>query len=330
MPDDKTPGVDLDTYQKEKDEFEDEFNKILEDESDDKSGDDKDKDKSTDKAGEATGDPEKDSKSTDKTSDLSKQTSGLGQPPAATEPVEDDKDTDWKARALEAESKLKDLEAELAKEVQKTKSWNGRITAANKRVKELEDELAKVKADRPTREQLDREGKIAKFKDDFPEFTEFVDAMQQQIDEKTTPAKVEPEPTAADADDQTVDPVDNTNDNDNGDEPTEHYTTITEAHPDIDEILNTGVLMTWIRKQNKLVQPHLENLFQKGSAEQLIEMVNQFKEQTGWKSQLDTGEDEERQKKLDALKAVDSDGSGPPAGAPDKNDYHGAAKEAGL
>jgi hypothetical protein len=109
--------------------------------------------------------------------------------------------------------------------------------------------------------------------------------------------------------------------------------TIRKSHPDLDEMVNTGVLRTWINQQADYMRPHLDLIYQSGTTDQVIDMVKRFKEASGWKSQLDTQGADKRtaqQKKLDSLKEVNSESGGAPPEGPDKNDYDGAAKEAGL
>jgi hypothetical protein len=216
---------------------------------------------------------------------------------------------------------LEEAKTKASKAEQKMSSWEGRIKAANKRVKELEAQLetADVKS---ASNDSDQE-KIDKFRQDFPEFGEVLDVMDKRY-KANTPDKETYDPDAP------LDPVaqtDNTVVKSN--EPTEHFKAIVKVHPDIDELTSSKVIVTWIRKQPDYIRPHLEKVYTKGSSDEVIKMVTEFKSQTGWKSQTETAVDP-KQKKLQAMRQTDgSESPGPKnVDGPDKNDFDGAAKEA--
>lgn len=331
MPDDKGTGVDLDQYQKEKKEFSDAIDEVFAEETktDDeiiKSMDDKQTDKDTNAAsGDATKDSDTDpaaavDSNKDKTDDLF--TTGQEQGVAADESAAaaaatdgtDSGETDWQKKA-------KDAEAELQKERQKTASWNGRITKANQRALDLEAEIEKLKTDQPAKDidsKSDNEV-LDRFRSDFPELADVVDVLQKRIDGNTPAQAKEPVPAAAPTDSEP--------------QTTTHMEDIRKVHKDLDEMVNSGVLLTWINNQADFMKPHLESIYRTGNTQQVIDMVSRFKETSGWKSQLEQHGDNKnksKQEKLDALKEVNSEGGGPPANGPDKNDFDGAAKEAGL
>jgi len=342
MPDDKVAGVDLDQYQKEKEEFEKATDILLSadpektDEEIMKGLDNPEAD-STGEAGDATKDQAKeaDEKSkTDPDPDPINPDQGINPDTSNDKVADNDSDVDWKAKA-------DSLEAELAKERQKTSSWNGRITAANNKVKEYEERIVQLNAkiaagssssDNAESNSNDSETAVLnKFREDFPEMGSVIDIFEKRIDAaKSSRAK--------DTDDNSYDgPTDaevNT-DNDGGKkEPvTDHMKAIREIHPDLDEAVNSGVLLTWINTQPDFIRSTLQTIYEKGSSDQVIKMVSEFKAKSGWKSQLDTAADTENnkaKKKLDAMREVNSDSGGAPSNGPDKNDYAGAAKEAGL
>ena len=101
-------------------------------------------------------------------------------------------------------------------------------------------------------------------------------------------------------------------------------------HPDLDEMVDTGVLKTWINKQKSFLRPHLEAIYTKGNSTQVIEMVGQFKSTTGWKSQLTKPEDTTKQDKLKSMMEVNSETGTPNGKTVDKNDFAQGAKDAGL
>ena len=335
--DDKVAGVDLDQYQKDQDTFEEAVDHVLA--ADPKKTDEEllaemekiDADGSSED-GESTKD------STDKASDdsqavdpnlfgVSPETDGK-KPVVSDEGVTDpdkkldDTEIDWKVKA-------ESLEDELTKEKQKTSSWNGRITAANKRADDAEAKLEEALAAKPKDADSDDSAKsdvavLEGFRNDFPEMANVIDILVKKVDgksdatpvkdtTKTTPIEEEPAGTA-DTDLQGA------------------QAKIRDAHPDLDEAVNSGVLLTWINKQAEFIRPTLQTIYNSGTPDQVIKMVKEFKTKTGWQSQLATDESSKdiskTDDKLKSMIDVNSQSGGAPTDGPDKNDFNGAAEEA--
>jgi hypothetical protein len=223
---------------------------------------------------------------------------------------------DWQQKAELAE-------AELKKERQKTASWNGRITKANTRVEELTKELEDAKAAKPAPSDDGADSDtvvLERFRKDFPEMIEVFDILEKRIESNKSSKAKDPEPAAA-SPDVSTEPIDTST----------QMTTIRDVHPDLDEMVNTGVLRTWINQQADYMRPHLDTIYKSGTPDQVIDMVKRFKEASGWKSQLDqqgSSKKKTSQDKLDSMREVNSESGGAPAEGPDKEDYDGAAKEA--
>jgi hypothetical protein len=230
------------------------------------------------------------------------------------------------------QSRVKALEEELTKEKQKTSSWNGRITAANKRATDLEAELGSAKQKQaPSEEEIAAAAKVKattesdnevldRFKKDFPELTTAFDIMQKRIDGVTTAPDKVPAAKPAEATpakDKIVD---------------EHSTAIRKVHPDLSEMVNTGVLLTWINQQPDFIRPTLETIYNSGKAEDVINMVTEFKDKTSWKSQLTKVGDKNTaaDDKLNSMREVNSETGTPDGKTVDKNDFDQGAKDAGL
>jgi hypothetical protein len=345
MPDDngtvETPEgvVDLDSYEKDKEEFGETLDAILAsdpDKSDEeilKELDAKKDGTETDKAGEATGDQ------SDKTSDegIMSEEDAKGMFTADDASVaqtdndtggdntdESSEGTDWKA-------KYEELDAELKKERQKTSSWNGRITAANKKAEALQKEVdqlrAQVEAKAVDPDKESDQEVLERFREDFPELADVVNVLEKRIT-KSQPAPAQSSEgntdyLEGDSGHSTV--------TDEGEVDTTHTDTIHAVHPDLAEMVNSGVLLSWIQRQKSFIKPALEDVYYRGNAQQVIDLCTQFKKQTGWKSQLDNtnaAQKAEKQSKLDAMKEVNSESAGAPQDGPDKNDFAGAAAEA--
>jgi hypothetical protein len=339
MPEPDDSGiVDLDQHQKDKDEFDATTEAILNaeegtsDEDIIKSMDKpaEEKDDKTGTAGEATKDPIESTDGMLSEDDAKKFATDdgvahLDNSTNADNDKLDPKDAGyWKAKYEASEAILK-------KEQQKTSSWDGRIRAANEKVKVLEQETQTL------REQLeaktidpDKESDtevLDRFRKDFPELAEVVNVLEKRITKTQPPQAKVPEST-----------VTNTEGNsghstvaDEVKTDTTHMDDIHKAHPDLSEMVSTGVLLTWIHKQKPYIKPTLENIYYKGSAQSVVDLCTQFKDSTGWKSQLandDVAKEAAKAKKLADLAEVNSESAGAPAGGPDKNDFAGAFKEA--
>ena len=343
MPKD-TPGVELDQYQKEKDEFDEAMDEVFSAENEDKTNEEiaeelaKKDAKDQDGDGISTKDSDDEAaKKAKATGDSDLLTQGQGVAPddgdastTVTKTIEDPDDIDsWKA-------KVEALEAELTKEKQKTSSWNGRITAANKKVKDLETELETMKqapaaaaADDGSKTKSSTESDndvLDRFRNDFPEMGDVFDIMQKRIDGVST-AK------AKDETDDDVIPTDHVGDDKTLDETMEeHAASIRKVHPDLSEMANTGVLLTWINKQPDFIRPALETIYKSGKAEDVINMVTEFKDKTGWISQLTKVDDKTKNSndKLNSMLQVDSETTTPDGKTVDKNNFDQGAKDAGF
>ena len=334
MPDDKNV---IDEYEKEQEDFDKSVEEIFaEDAKSDEEilkAKEEEEAKKKEEANAASGDATKDSSTTSDGDDTTKKpedadmfTTGQGDGDDSTPAT----DGDNVPSNTELQEKVKSLESELQNEKHKTASWNGRITAANDKVKLLEAKIEELEAakvasdpDRVAQKQSDDEV-LEKFRVDFPELGEVVDVLQRRVD--ASKGKALPDPDPPEPDKSTVAPQAEV---DPATGKTEHMTAIMEIHPDLDEMVNSGVLKTWINKQKPFIQSHLETIYLKGNSSQIIEMVTQFKDSTGWKSQLNT-EDATRQAKLDSMREVNSEHAIPNGDTVDKNDFDAAAKEAGL
>jgi hypothetical protein len=238
--------------------------------------------------------------------------------------------------AMQAE--VEQLKSELQKEKQRTASWDGRIRAANDKVKSLEAENAKLTEQLSTKvatedneqEQSDQEV-MDKFKSTFPELVDVVNILEKKIKVTSTTAKSEVKPEVTPDTTEQVPAADATNTTESTASNTEHYDATRKAHPDLDEAVNTGVLLTWINTQPDYIRPYLESVYYgkngNGSSQQVIDMVTEFKSKSGWKSQIKSG-DKAKDDKLKSMLESEGGSAGAKTDGPDKNDFAGAAKEA--
>lgn len=90
-----------------------------------------------------------------------------------------------------------------------------------------------------------------------------------------------------------------------------HYQAIYDAHPDADSIIESKELAEWIESQPSHVKIGVQNVLQSGSAQQVIEVFNDFKAATG---KTQAGSDDVKAKARQAASAVTSE---PPASLSD-------------
>ena len=239
---------------------------------------------------------------------------------------------DWKVKAEK-------FEADLQKERQRTSSWDGRIKAANKKAKELEAEVKMLRAkldekdSGPSEEEQSDQEVMDKFKETFPELVEVIDIMQRKIDAKASPAK---DPGQSDTTDDDLDP-ESANSDDNVDDTNVAVCDMNEVrkiHRDVDEAVSSGKIVTWINSQPDYIRPSLENVYYGangyGSTQQVIDLVNNFKTQTGWTSDLLKTEDTKADKLNSMMESEGGSGGPVDKTGPDKSDYDAAAKDAGF
>ena len=318
----------IDERANDRKEFEDAFDNILEDSDEDKSEKGEEAKEVDKTAGEATGDAAKDQeKEATPKSDYSFSKDPLPEgddQATGTKPKESDTPTptdDWQKKALA-------IQAELDKEKQKTASWDGRIKAANEKTKVLESQVATLLSERKEKataktaaQDLSDKEKIELFKENFPELGDFADIIERRLDTATkveeVPAKVEPEKPQA--------PAEVTSEN----KELDHFAAIRKDHPELEELVKTGVLETWINQQPDFMRPHLQSIYDNGSSGNIINMITEFKNQTSWQSNV-TVHDKTKQDKLNSMREAEGDSPGPKSEGPDKYDFQATAKEIGL
>jgi len=326
--------VTEDQYQKEEDDFDSVFNDIVDktDEELSESGDDEAK-PTDEQTGESTEDSSAEAKkSDDKEDPIPEANSDQGKEPDTGAGVNQE---DWKSRAEKAE-------AELQKERQRTSSWDGRINAANKKAKALEEEvkslrekLDKKMESQQTEEELSDQEVMSQFKETFPELVEVVDILQKKIDKTSAIKAKAKDPEPADSTyDHDPEPASSDDSAAGAQVAPDHLSQVRAVHKDMDEAVASGQILTWINNQPEYQQGALNDVYYgrngMGTTKQVIDLLSDFKKQTGWKSGLLKNE-ATKQDKLKSMLESEGPGDGPvDRTPPDKNDYAAAAKEAGL
>jgi len=234
------------------------------------------------------------------------------------------------------DERVVELEAELAKERQKTSSWSGRISAANKRADEaeakaadLEERIAKLEAG--SGPDTDGEGstgdKSKLITDFFSEFPEFEAPLRALLAEALGTGKGVTIDEVKQAIQPEIDAVSEKVSAQTAQE--KFFKALSAKHPDAQELVDSGKILDWINQQKAYIAKELERVYRQGTVTEASALLDEFKRTTGYSSQK-TQEHTTTQNndKLASMLEVESDSSGPPAGEPDKNDFDAAADEA--
>lgn len=265
---------------------------------------------------------------------------GLLKGPENTDTVDDPEGTatDETDPIKKLNGELESIKADLASERQRNNSWEGRISAANKRAeeaearaKELEEKLAaggNKPADDNSESSDEDEQVLSQFYDDFPELKAPLKILLKKATGKQKAEVMEEIIPKLKKVDEVVETQKETADS-------EHLNAIRNAHPDIEEIVQSQVMVNWIKQQPSYLRPGLEQVYKNGSTQDAIDLISEFKRVTGYgktktENNTENKNGKDKDDKLKSMMQVDSDSSGPPASEPDKSDYDSAAKEAGL
>lgn len=266
-----------------------------------------------------------------------------GEPKAESDtdtPTEDDdgdgSDSDGDSEGSQEEvdwvSKFKEIEEENLKLTHKMKSWEGRITAANKRAEEAEQKLQtatqKSTQDKDSLPVGDDEDEqvLKDFVDEFPSLEKPIKTIAMRLAKKVVDSKLkelEPQLQRIQGLEQAV--------TETAEE--KHWNMIATAHADWKEIRDSGKLSQWIEAQPSFMRKSLEQVAAEGSAEEVVEMFDMYKESIGESKSTSTqrgSESPPKKKKVQDMSAVDGSSGGPPKrkGKVDKDDFDGAWNEA--
>lgn len=166
-----------------------------------------------------------------------------------------------------------DYKAKYEQELQRTKSWDGRLSAKDREVAALRDELARAKeaAAKVGGSDDADDASVTAFLEEFPELATPIQKMIEKVTKKHGQAvaddmiaKVDRRiaPLAETMQETTVE---------------KHLSTIRAAHSDFETIVKGDDLQTWIGEQPKYMQPSLREVYERGYAEDVVDMLTQYK-----------------------------------------------------
>lgn len=249
-------------------------------------------------------------------------------------PDESDDDSDEQDND---KTELELLQEENEKLTQKMKSWEGRISAANKRAEEWEQKYNETQGSSTDGKDTDKDtGKdkdagtdgeaekiIQDFIEEFPSLEKPIRTMAEKVANQLLEKKLDELKPMLEKIDRVESVVEESTSE-------RHFDTITNAHEDWREIRDSGKLHAWVDKQSPVLKRSLESVLQDGTAEEVIELFDLYKESAGISKQKDRQRENDIDDKAKAHMAVDGSSGGPPKrkGKADKDDFDAAWKEA--
>ena len=228
------------------------------------------------------------------------------------------------------EETVKELQDSNAALVHKMASWEGRIKKANERADLAESKLAKLEAttkettvDSPSTEadgDSDDDTVLKEFESEFPDLVKPVQIMTKKYAAKTADERLEKvTPTVEKLEQEAKQSAED-----------KHYAPIDKAHPDWRKIYEAGDLQKWIDTKPPLQRRVLSEVVQNGSQEEIIDMFTDYKKSNNISTDKEPKNPGGDNSDLESIVVVKSQSAGPPAGAPDKNDFDAGWNEANL
>jgi hypothetical protein len=263
-----------------------------------------------------------------------KQEEDLVQPEVEAEPAAEGSNVEPAEAQPEPEQQETDFEALYKQEVQKMKSWEGRIRKANQLKAEADEEVARLRAEiqqirQQTAPPVDEQGQLDDanldaFVKEFPDLhapllslvrKEAKALVAQELGE-IKPAVEEIKDSKAKRAARQAEEIRD-----------QHFQDIRSKHSDFDTLVGNGTLRKWIDSKPLIFQESLNRVAAKGTAEEVVEMFDQLKEDLGLTSPHNPTKGDKRDK-LKSMVAVRGGAPVIPRDKPAASDYDAAWEEA--
>lgn len=216
--------------------------------------------------------------------------------------------------AAELLEKIRVLEQQMAEKDQKMASWEGRIRKETELRKAAEKKLEEKSEGFVPTEGADDEEILNEFLTEFPDLKRPIQVLIRQeakaiasgevgdLRKKVETLEASAVQTKEDA----------------------HWDTIRKAHPDFEDLRDSGKLGAWLNAQKPMLQRAYDDVCKNGTADEIIEMLNDYKEANKPK-QTNVGK---RKPQVESLLAVPGRTGGPPPAKPGADDFDSAWDEA--
>ncbi|RNF52988.1 hypothetical protein EBI00_02490 [Marinomonas hwangdonensis] len=180
---------------------------------------------------------------------------------AASDDIEDDDSVAEEANTDDSDDSTDDKSDPSNKDEQRYKSWEGRLKADEARLKKEREEWEAQRNAPPAEEnqnedEQDTEDGPDEFEDEFPEVADYLKKKIAPIHQQLTQSQQEQQRKATEA----------------------HFSRITASHPDAIDVANSEDFKAWIEEQPYKKATEYVKVQQSGTAEQVIAMLDDFKQ----------------------------------------------------
>ena len=201
-------------------------------------------------------------------------------------------------------------QADLAKERQRAASWDGRIRAANERAAAAEARAAELEKAKPPVQSVEPEAEaidpeedkaLQEFVREFPDIQVGIKALAKKMAKsivKSELAAIRPEI-------DTIKQSTVTNARD------AHFRAIEKAHSDFRQLRDTGAIKDWIDSKPGILKNTYLDIYSKGSAEEIVEMLDICKKEINLSSKKEVTSTPSLTEAAKKFTAVPSHSSGP-------------------
>jgi len=212
-----------------------------------------------------------------------------------------------------------DYKALYEKAQSEAKSWKGRVEKAYEERDAYKQSYEQASTAKPKEQKSEvQDEDVIAFFEEYPEMEKPVAALARKIaaeqvkaieDKYDTELASLKKATAMSATEQ-------------------HFAKIAAAHPDYEQVGKSAEFNAWIEGQPSYIRGSIENIVQQGSADEIIEVLSNYKSSTGLNKERKLKED--ANKKADSIMAVRSLPGGPvqKQRQPDSSDFDSAWNEA--
>ena len=171
-----------------------------------------------------------------------------------------------------------------AKEEQRRKSWEGRLKKREEELKAKELELMQLQQQAQSGEQ--RQEPTVETDEEDPDWQAMVDDLgedlalrvrnqSQKVTQKALQAEIDK--VRRELSEQ-ITPLTQRQEQERAER---HYQTIKQSHPDAIDLVKSGEVQQWVEEQPRYLQPAYQRVMEEGSAEDVVEMLDTFKQSRG-------------------------------------------------
>ena len=169
---------------------------------------------------------------------------------------------------------------ETPEEAQRRKSWEGRLRKREEELRAKEQELLALQQQEPPKQEE------PEIDEDDSEWRELVDELGEDLalkvrnqSKKVTQSALQSEIGKVRQEmRQSIEPL---TQQQQESQARQHTQTILQAHPDAFDLVQRGEIQAWVEDQPRYLQPAYQQMVEQGSAEDVVDMLDTFKQSRG-------------------------------------------------